>query len=248
MQPTNKELTSAFETITLSEIENVALLDRIDKKFYFNIAKLKTVLSQIVPFYRLLEINSNSIQRYESPYFDTEKFSFYYQHQNGIKNRYKIRFRNYIDSQLCFFEIKHKNNKNRTIKHRFRSNEMQLNKDTARFLTEKTPLNASFLQNKLTVSYSRLTFVNKTKCERVTIDLLLSFKNDNDVIEFSNLVIAEVKQDKSLLNSEFIKVMKEQKINQGGISKYCLGIALLYPNLKKNLFKEQINTLKKIIS
>ena len=125
---------------------------------------------------------------------------------------------------------------------------MQLNKDVESFLTEKTPLNSNFLHNKLTVSYSRLTFVNKTKCERVTLDLLLSCKNHNNAIEFANLVIAEVKQDKFSLNSEFIKAMNNQKINEGGMSKYCLGVALLYPNLKKNLFKEQINSLKKITS
>lgn len=248
MQLNNKELISKFQTISLSEMENVALLDRVDKKFYFKIEKLETVLSQMVPYYRLLEINGICLQRYVSPYFDTENFLLYNQHQNGIQNRYKIRFRNYIDSQIYFFEIKHKNNKGRTIKHRLSTNEMQLNKDVESFLTEKTPLNSNFLHNKLTVGYSRLTFVSTNKCERVTLDLNLSCKNDNSEIEFSNLVIAELKQDKSSLNSEFIKVMNQQKIKEGGISKYCLGVALLYPDVKKNLFKEQINTLKKIIS
>ena len=188
------------------------------------------------------------MQRYESPYFDTENFSLYNQHQNGIQNRFKIRFRNYIDSQLCFFEIKHKNNKGRTIKHRLSTNEMQLNNDAVNFLLEKTQMNSGFLNNKLTVTYSRLTFVHTSKCERVTLDLLLSCNNKTDKIDFLNLVIAEVKQDKSSLDSEFIKVMNQQKTKEGGICKYCLGIALLYPEVKKNLFKEQINSLKKIIS
>ena len=248
MQQNIDKYTSLFSTISLSEMENVTLLNRMDKKFYFKIEKLETVLSQMAPFYRLLEVNGISLQRYVSPYYDTEKFSLYNQHQNGIQNRYKIRFRNYVDSQLCFFEIKHKNNKGRTLKQRLSTKEMQLNSEVVNFLTEKTSLNAAYLQHKLTVSYSRLTFVNINKCERVTLDLFLSCKNNSDAIELSNLVVAEVKQDKSSLNSEFIKVMNQQKINEGGISKYCLGIALLYPDLKKNLFKEQINTLKKIIS
>ena len=242
------KLTSAFSTISLSEMENVTLLDRTDKKFYFKIEKLENVLSKIVPFYRLLEVNGISLQRYVSPYYDTEKFALYNQHQNGIQNRFKIRFRNYVDSQLCFFEIKHKNNKGRTIKHRLNTAGMGLNSDVVNFLIEKTPMNPSFLNNKLTVTYSRLTFVNTSKCERVTLDLLLSCNNKTDKVDFSNLVIAEVKQDKSSFDSEFIKVMNQQKIKEGGISKYCLGIALLYSEVKKNLFKEQINTLKKIIT
>lgn len=240
-------LASHFETISLSEMDNVKLLDRMDCKFYFRLEKLDGVLAEMLPYYRLLEVNGINLQRYESPYFDTENFSLYTHHQNGKKNRYKIRFRNYMDSNLCFFEIKHKNNKSRTIKHRLKTNHMDLDAVVKNFLLEKIPLLKSLLQKILIVNYSRLTFVNISSCERVTIDLSLSFKNNRSQKDFSNLVIAEVKQDKSTLTSAFIKVMHQQKIIEGGISKYCLGIASLYNQVKTNHFKEKLNRIKKLI-
>ena len=41
--------------------------------------------------------------------------------------------------------------------------------------------------------------------------------------------------------------MKQHHIREGSISKYCLGIILLYPHLKKNRFKPFLLKLKKII-
>jgi VTC domain len=242
-----QKVTSDFETISLSEMDSVKLLDRVDCKFYFRIEKLDSVLAEMLPYYRLLEVNGKNLQHYESPYFDTENFSLYTEHQNGKMNRYKIRFRNYIDSNLCFFEMKYKNNKSRTVKYRLKTTDMLMDANVENFLIGKTPFSQHLLLNKLTVNYSRLTFVSNTNCERVTIDLSLSFKKDLKQIDFSNLVIAEVKQDKATLSSAFIRVMKEQKIKEGGISKYCLGVASLYHHVKTNLFKEKLNQIKKLI-
>ena len=152
----------------------------------------------------------------------------------------------YMDSQLCFFEIKHKNNKGRTVKYRLKTEAMKIEDDVEKFLSEKTNFNSILLDVKLKVYYFRLTFVSKNTSERVTLDIRLSFENDNSRIDFNKLVFAEVKQEKSSLTSPFIKIMHQNKIHAGSISKYCLGIASLYPEVKKNLFKEQIVKLKKL--
>lgn len=241
-----------FNPISLSEMDNVKLLDRMDSKFCFHSSKLPELLNQMIPNYRLLEVCGNKVSRYETPYYDTESFTLYHQHQNGIAKRFKIRHRNYLDSQLSFFEIKLKNNKGRTIKHRVRITEnnygtdsISTNTASENLLQETTPYSATMLCKKLTVRYSRLTFVSNTSCERVTIDLQLAFTYESTSINFSTAVIAEVKQDKASLASPFIKLMRKQKITEGGISKYCLGAASLYPNIKQNLFKEQIKQFKK---
>ena len=243
-----QEMASMFQPISLSELDSVQLQSRIDSKFYFRIEKLGEILKQLLPYYRLLEVNGTSVQRYTSCYFDTDNFMLYKQHHNSIGNRFKIRFRNYIDSRLCYLEIKFKNNKGRTVKHRLKTSEMKLDKTAENFITDKTSFNPDLFHNKLTVNYSRLTFVNIKDCERVTLDLFLSYEIDNSKVDFSTLVIAEVKQDLSNLDSPFIKIMLGQNINEGGISKYCLGIASLYTKVKLNLFKENINHIKKLIS
>jgi hypothetical protein len=96
------------------------------------------------------------------------------------------------------------------------------------------------------VNYYRLTFVNRNRSERVTLDFSISFENDYAEVDFPNLIFAEVKQNKFSLSTPFMKIMRQQNIRKGTISKYCLGVASLYPEMKINLFKEQILRIKKL--
>ena len=241
-----------FKTISLFEMENVQLLDRMESKFYFSIEELPAILNLMITDYYILDVNGVKVNRYESIYYDTEDFKLYLLNQNRIAKRCKVRYRNYLDSKLSFFEIKEKNNKNRTIKHRILNNDsdcstdkMIVTNEIEKLIQTTTPYNSKVFQKKLAVYYSRLTFVNKTDCERVTLDLYLNFTNKTESVHYSNIVIAEVKQTKTTLNSIFITIMRRQKINEGGLSKYCFGVATLFPKMKQNLFKEQIKNLLK---
>lgn len=236
-----------FSTITLAEMDHVKLMDRTDTKYVFNKIQLLPILSELIDHYRILEINDNKISRYESLYFDTPNFDLYHKHQNGKLNRYKIRFRKYVESNLHFFEIKFKNNKGRTIKNRVKQQQIDglIQDKASTLLTENTPFCAANLESKLWVNYSRITLVNKTSQERVTLDINLHFKNEDQIKLVENIVIAEVKQAKAT-TSKFITLMKQLHIREGGISKYCLGVVSLNHKIKHNNFKASINFLKKI--
>src|SRR5262245_39433091 len=104
---------NSFDPISLPEMENVKLMDRLDAKFTFRVDQLGAILQEIRPHYRLLEVGGIRANRYETVYFDTENLLLYSKHHAGKFTRYKIRFRKYVDSGLCFFEIKAKNNKGR---------------------------------------------------------------------------------------------------------------------------------------
>jgi hypothetical protein len=228
-------------------MDGVKLMDRTDTKYIFNKIHLDAILSELIDHYRILEINENKISRYESLYFDTPNFDLFHKHQNGKLNRYKIRFRRYVESNLHFFEIKFKNNKGRTIKNRVKQKQIDglIQDKASTLLTEKTPFCATNLESKLWVNYSRITLVNKTSPERVTLDINLHFKNDDQLKSVENIVIAEVKQDKAS-TSKFITLMKQLHIREGGISKYCFGVVSLNHKIKHNNFKASINFLKKI--
>jgi len=113
-----------LQTISLDELDKVKLLDRKDTKFVFNQNKLPLILEKVKPYYRILEINNSLIFNYDNTYFDTHDFLFYNQHHNEHRNRFKVRFRKYSSSSKSFFEIKIKNNKNRTVKKRMLVNEI----------------------------------------------------------------------------------------------------------------------------
>src|SRR5687767_7859268 len=107
-----------FAPISLDEMDGVKLMDRTDTKFLFKAEQLPAFLEQLATSYRVLEINDRRICRYETLYFDTADFQLYLCHQNGKLNRYKVRFRRYVESDVSYFEVKLKNNKGRTIKTR----------------------------------------------------------------------------------------------------------------------------------
>ncbi|MES2590700.1 MAG: polyphosphate polymerase domain-containing protein [Bacteroidota bacterium] len=237
---------SEFEPISLSEMENVSLMNRTDTKFVFSFDRLDNFLKQIISQYRVLEINGIRASRYETLYFDTPDFKMYQEHHRGKPCRYKIRHRVYVDSNLHYFEIKFKNNKGRTIKNRIKRKEIDLTiRDKAeRFLNEYTHYSAQNLFPKLWSNCSRITLVNKFSKERLTLDINLQFKNETSEKNLPNVVIAEVKQEK-LSPSPFIKLMKANGVREGSISKYCFGVVFLY-EVKKNNFKPNFLSINRI--
>ncbi|OFY18502.1 MAG: hypothetical protein A2X02_07775 [Bacteroidetes bacterium GWF2_29_10] len=235
-----------FNPICLKEMDGVKLLNRIDSKFIFRIELLPDILNELKQHYRILQIDNNNMMQYETLYFDTHNFKLYTDHQNGRLNRYKVRYRKYINSNVTFFEIKFKNNKKRTIKDRLKQEniEYSINQDTAKLIDSKTCLNKNELEPKIWVNYQRITLVNNNLKERLTIDLNLSFLSDDKYKDFPKLVIAELKQGKHE-NSHFIKIMREHSIHKQSISKYCLGVSSLFDNVKKNNIKPLLLLINK---
>jgi hypothetical protein len=237
-----------FEPISLAQMDGVKLMDRTDTKFVFKFEKLPGFLEQIMNYYSVLEVANARVSRYNTLYFDTDDFQLYLQHQNGKLNRHKIRFRRYVESGLNFFEIKFKNNKGRTIKDRIKRDDTEFKIDVKEkcFISEKTSLDPDSLKPKLWVNYSRITLVNKSSRERLTLDTNLNFKNDIADRKFNDLVIAEVKQER-YSPSPFIRLMREHHIKDGFISKYCFGVISLHESIKKNNFKPKLLCLNKLI-
>ena len=238
---------ATLEPITLSEMEGVALMNRTDTQFVFRFEKLGHFLQEIAGDYRILDINGIRASKYETLYFDTPDFKMYLAHHRRKPSRYKIRHRIYVDSNLHFFEIKFKNNKGRTIKNRIKRKEVDLTiRDKAeKFLNEKTNFCAQNLFPKLWSNCSRITLVNKFSKERLTLDINLQFKNELNEKNLSQVVIAEVKQEK-LSPSPFIRLMKKNGVRPGSISKYCFGVVFLYDKIKKNNFKPNLLKINKI--
>jgi hypothetical protein len=238
-----------FEPISLAEMESVKLMNRTDAKFLIPLKTLPAILEDLRPHYRLLEVNGHRLADYETLYFDTESLQLYHEHQSGRLNRYKIRQRNYVQSNLIFTEVKFKNNKGRTIKTRVRQQQLpgnELEENVLGFLMQKTPFDPADLQPVLWVDYTRLTLVSRTTSERLTLDLNLTFRNDHLQKSYEKVVVAEVKQE-SLKHSFFLDLMKQYKLREGAISKYCLGIMSLYKSVKHNRFKLKFNHLQKIV-
>lgn len=242
------QILNQYTAISLNEVNNTSqLLDRTDKKYTFHINQLPEILNSIKEHYGALNVDTHKISRYKTLYYDTAEFDLYNKHQCGKLNRYKIRHRSYLENKLGFLEVKFKNNKGRTVKTRIKQDETTdiHNEKSLLFLQKILPFNPNELLPKIWINYSRITLVNKTSAERVTIDVNLEFQSGEQKKLFDRLVIAEVKQEKKF-TSPFVSVMHQHRINEGSISKYCFGVANMFPGIKKNNFKDKLLTLEKI--
>lgn len=237
-----------FEPINLLEMERVSLMNRTDMKFVFEIDLLPVLLSTIQPFYRSLQINGKRIFNYKTDYFDTDDFQMFTDHSNGKQNRFKIRYREYIGSNLSFLEVKFKNNKGRTLKSRISScfGDKITSPVDIKFIEENTPFLHDQLKYALTNEFTRITLVNKKEKERLTLDFSLRFNKESLINRLPNLVIVEVKQEEINLNSPVVQVLRKYGIRQVSFSKYVSGAIMLNKNLKYNQFKANMLFLNKI--
>ncbi|MGQ1785843.1 polyphosphate polymerase domain-containing protein [Saccharicrinis sp. GN24d3] len=241
--------TKKFDSIQLSEMEQVKLMNRVDKKFWFHTNQLPALLDMISQDYFLLHINGQNLLQYSTVYFDTFESRMFAAHHNGKLNRYKIRRRSYVSSGISFFEVKFKNNKGRTIKKRIPS-DFEVSDFTDQevdFINEVTPFCHDELRPSLINNFSRLTLVNKNFKERCTIDLNLQFHQGDKTVSLDDLVIVEVKSDGRSSASPLLTTLRDQRIKPAGFSKYCVGRTVTDTGLKRNAFKGKIRSIEKVL-
>ena len=243
-------LLNDLQTVSLEELDNVKLLDRQDTKFVFNQIHLPLILDKIKPFYKILEINNDRVFTYDNTYFDTDDFLFYNQHHNGNKKRFKIRSRKYSSSNQSFFEIKIKNNKDRTVKKRLPIDGINkyLGEQEKDLVSEIIGLPPNQITPKLSVQFSRITLTDNSFNERLTIDTNISAKNGSGSKIFDQLVISEIKQKKYNPKSDFIHILNSLKIPEMRFSKYCMCMLHGNKEIKYNRFKPKLLRINKILT
>jgi hypothetical protein len=245
-----KDIVSKFSSVSLEEINEVKLMSRIDRKYWFHISKLLPLLESALDYYDILEINGERIMDYQTTYFDTEDSLMYLKHHNKKLNRVKIRQRNYVSTNNSFLEVKFKTNKKRTIKTRIATDfgPTEFIQPELDFIDDKTPFKGEELQPSLSNKFKRITLIHKQKLDRCTIDINPEFWDENGKTKIENLVIFEVKRGRSLKLSPIVSNLRNLKIRQKGLSKYCTGRAILDNKLKQNAFKRRLNFITKKIN
>lgn len=239
-------LLDKFQGITLSEMDEVKLMNRTDTKFVFSRKLIGELFSVLAPDYRILDVNGHRISRYKSLYFDTNDLKFYKDHHNGRLNRFKVRIRNYVESDLNYLEIKHKY-KGRTDKRRIKLKkiEHELSQKSLNFIDEVLGSHMD-VKSVMWNNFGRITLVNKYAKERLTMDFGLSFEWNEIIKSYSDVVICELKQEVFDRSSPFYRQMKKSLIRPKGISKYCLGTYSLNKSVKGNRFKSKALLVNKI--
>jgi len=244
------QITKSFSSISLDQMDKVKLMNRTDRKFWFNADILKYILKEVQNDYYILEISGETAMPYSTIYFDTPENSMFTAHHNGKLNRYKIRKRNYVISDIGFLEIKFKNNKGRTIKRRIPTNNFksEFSEQEKRFIKQSTPFIADCLDLSLHNKFTRFTLVNKNFKERCTIDLDLEFNFKNKYLMLNDLAVVEIKADGRSKNSALSNAMRDSRLKASGFSKYCIGKSIVDNDVKRNAFKAKLRYIEKEIN
>lgn len=242
-----RSLIGSFEPITLQEMDGVKLQDRVDTKYVFAESSLPVVLEAMLPDYRLLEVDGKRGTDYRSLYFDTADLQDYKAHHNKRNFRRKVRFREYLGSELVFLEVKRKTGRGRTDKKRIQVDAIpdQLSAEQAAFVARSSRSDLP-LQASLWNFFTRYTFVNKHRPERLTMDVDLRYSDAGSTNTLGGIVIAELKQERADRTSPFVRIMRAHRVPASGMSKYCIGMLLLGKNVKYNAFKEVLLKLEKL--
>ncbi len=244
-----EDVIELMNPISLEEMDNVKLMRRRDIKFVLPTRSVPELLMKVKENYRVLEIGGQRIHHYQTLYYDTPEFSMYHEHHSKRLNRYKVRIRKYMTSDISFLEVKFKNNKGETIKKRIRPENPGIIKGlhSETFVKDNSPYKASDIQPSLHNGFKRLTLVHKSNPERVTIDLELNYRpvNSNKDLHLPGLSVIEIKRNRDATPSDMISQLRSARFHATGFSKYLMGTAMLEPGVKTNLVKNKIRQINK---
>lgn len=241
-----------FNAISLDDLnDGSAMLTRLDNKYLVHQGVLHLALHEFSKHFDILEINKNRLFTYESCYFDDVNLRCYFDHHQGRRQRIKIRTRKYVESNLCFVEIKLKNSRGITVKRRLAYPMEQfgeLNAEALAYIHEQHhELYGKGFSNKLTptlnMSYERATLVAKQGGERITIDRQIRFNHQSHTYATNdNIVVIETKS----ANGNGIADMLLRKLHQhpsNKCSKYCIGMCITQ---QVNRYNNFMPTLRKL--
>ena len=244
----------ALPPITLEEMDSVKLLNRTDTKYLTTLPVLEQILLRAAACgYRALETEGTKLSPYDSIYYDTPGLRMFTDHRNRKLVRQKVRTRVYLNSGQTFLEIKRKNNHGRTKKKRTAIpagdfNDFRRDAEACAYLAEKSFFRAGEIAPVMETSFSRITLVNASKTERLTIDSDLHFRNlrNGREVDLGDGVIIELKQDGHAA-SEMKDILLDLRVKPFRISKYCVATAMTDPHCRPGRFKLKLIKMQKII-
>ena len=118
--PTSAPLsTDHLASTSLAELNSAAgLLTRVDRKYLVPLERAQELVGGLTSEARVLDIDGRRRFSYASTYFDTPGLEAFMLTARKRRRRFKVRTRTYLDSGLCFLEVKTRGARGTTVKRR----------------------------------------------------------------------------------------------------------------------------------
>jgi len=228
-----------FAPISLAELETDAgLLTRTDRKYIVPRDVFDDLAAQLHGSSRVLDIEGVRKFRYRSVYFDTPELLTYLAAARSRPRRFKVRTRTYLDSGLCSLEVKVRDHRGRTVKHRLPydpSDCHRLTDEGRSFLDAivgPTIANQAFVKV-LTTEYTRSTLVLGDGASRLTVDIRLRcIASDGSTVSLEDDVLIETKSLHRPTEADHLLWGAHHRPVR--VSKYSTALAALQPELPSN--------------
>lgn len=243
--PVEEMVADRLSPISLAELNaRAALQVRVDSKYVLPLDRFGAFIEATQNRCEVLAIDGRNPQRYDTVYFDSPELTCYRDHLQRRRKTYKLRTRVYVGSGLHVFEVKMRDGRGHTVKRKIDHGDTapdvvgaaatSFYRDTIRDyygLAVGHPV-APSMRNQ----YSRLTLASRTTPERTTVDFDLDVLRGDDIVGSMrrNVVLVETKSAHG--NGDIDRVLWRLGVRPVRVSKYCIGIALLHPDLQVNRY------------
>ncbi len=229
---------SLLAPIGLDELtERAALQTRVDRKYVLPAGEADALLADVGQDARVLEIDDARSFAYQSVYFDTPELTSFLLAARRRRHRFKIRTRTYLDSSLCWLEVKTRGSRGSTVKDRlpYEPADHDTLDPGRRFvdavLAERSVAASSALSFSptLVTRYRRSTLFLPATTSRVTVDTELAWQDGDRNLYLPDLAIVETKTGSTA--SRVDRLLWARGHRPIRISKYATALAALRPHL-----------------
>ncbi|MCO4748419.1 MAG: polyphosphate polymerase domain-containing protein [Proteobacteria bacterium] len=232
---------------SLGLLNQRVLQRRQDWKFLIPLQAMPSLLARLADSHAVLWAGAEVLARYETLYFDTADRRCFHDHRRGRPRRYKVRARTYPERQLTMLEVKQRH-RGGTVKERMVRpfHDHGIDAMGGRFIASHSPLSRDELQPMLANQFRRLTLLGVHDPQRVTFDLALSFGQGPHRHALPCAVVAEVKSASGRARTPALRAFAQSGLRPSRMSKYCVGTALLHPEVRANRFQPLLRALSRL--
>lgn len=246
------QLFSGLRPISLEALNaKAAMLERLDNKYVMRGPVLQALVPQLAEVFDVLEIDGHRSFTYETCYFDDPDLRSFHDHQQGRRQRMKVRVRRYVEAGLCFVEVKLKDRRGITVKKR-----MPCGPDAIDQLDDAALAHVSRshqlvygrpfdrpLEPVLQMRYRRVTLVARVGGERMTIDTDLQFFGQaaSRATGADTFIVETKSAFGNGLADAILRTLHLHPVNS--CSKYCVGMSVTGAVQRFNRFRPALRKL-----
>ena len=240
-----------MRAVDLDEINRDAeLLTRTDRKYVVTDAEFSALVDEFEDSCSVLQVDRLRTFAYSTTYHDTPDRRLHCDTAYRRPMRFKVRVREYADTGLAMLEVKAKNGRGRTVKHRVDLSELadppcsphgELTASMRAYVGSVVDTGLiERLEPALRIEFARTTLLSLSGDSRCTIDVGLRSEDPDGRSVDPSVIVIETKSENRA--SAIDRWLWRQGIRPTRLSKYCTSMAALDASLPANHWHRQLGT------